>query len=326
MIFNQNILTSKSYNHLFILNRKHLIVISGPTAVGKTSLAIEVAQAFHTVVLSADSRQVFKEMAIGTAKPSLEEMQGIKHYFVDHVSIHDRPVYDAAQYEKEVLTLLEHLFQVHDVVVMAGGSGLYVNAVLYGLDDIPSVPDRIREDLNQTLLKDGLETLLLELKEKDPVYYEVVDRGNARRIQRALEVIRHTGNPFSMYRTGDRKERTFQVMHIGLERDRDNLYDRINRRMDNMLVQGLEREARLLYPYRDLNALQTVGYQEFFDLIEGQYTREEMLEKLKQHSRNYAKRQMTWLKKQENIHWFHPDDKVKLLQYLQQMLNKKPLA
>lgn len=297
-------------------------MISGPTAVGKTALAVEVAKAFRTVVLSADSRQVFKEMAIGTAKPTVEEMQGVTHYFVDHVSIHDRPVYDAAQYENEAVHLLERLFQDHDVVVMAGGSGLYVNAVLYGLDDIPSVPDAVREALNEEVQQHGLEPLLLELQKKDPVYYASVDRGNARRVQRALEVIRHTGNPFSMYRTGEHKERPFEVIHIGLERDREELYDRINRRMDIMLKEGLEEEARLLYPYRALNALQTVGYKEIFDFMEGQYTRDEMLDKLKQHSRNYAKRQMTWLKKQDGVRWFHPNDHLKLLRYLHQLLDE----
>lgn len=290
------------------MKNKTLIVISGPTAVGKTTVAVAIAKRFNTVVLSADSRQIFKEMSIGTAKPSKEEMEGVKHYFVDHVSIHDQPVYDAAQFEKEAIVLLDTLFQTHDHVVLAGGSGLYVNAVLYGLDDIPEVPEAIREGLNQEVLTKGLEALLVELKEKDPDYYNVVDKSNARRIQRALEVIRYTGNPFSMYRTGEAKKRNFQVVHIGLERTREELYDRINKRMDVMLDQGLEEEAKGLYAYRTFNALQTVGYKEVFDYIEQKYTRVEMIEKLKQHTRNYAKRQITWLKKQKDIHWFHPDD------------------
>jgi len=290
------------------LSTKTLIVLSGPTAVGKTAMAIALAKQYNTVVLSADSRQVFKEMAIGTAKPSREEMQGVKHYFIDHVSIHDRPVYDAAQFEKEAIALLESLFQTHDYVVLAGGSGLYVNAVLHGLDDIPEVPLSIREALNLELAEKGLDFLLEELNAKDPLYYELIDRGNARRVQRALEVIRHTGNPFSMYRTGEHKARFFKTIHIGLERDREDLYDRINRRMDLMLMQGLVEEAKVLYPNRALNALQTVGYKEVFDFMEGKYSREEMIEKLKQHSRNYAKRQMTWLKKDKSVVWFHAED------------------
>jgi tRNA dimethylallyltransferase len=234
-------------------------------------------------------------------------MQGVKHFFIDHVSIHDQPVYDAAQFEKEAISLLEELFQTHDVVILAGGSGLYVNSVLKGLDDIPEVPDTIRVQLTEELKEKGLDFLLKELQIKDPLYYGKVDRGNPRRIQRALEVIRHTGKPFSNFHTGEAKQRAFKVIHIGLERDRGELYDRINRRMDLMLEQGLEEEAKKLYPYRSLNAMQTVGYKEIFDFMDGVYGREEMIEKLKQHSRQYAKRQMTWLKKDDTVHWFHPD-------------------
>ncbi|MBC7488556.1 MAG: tRNA (adenosine(37)-N6)-dimethylallyltransferase MiaA [Cytophagaceae bacterium] len=284
-----------------------LLVISGPTAVGKTALSIELAKAFDTVILSADSRQVFKEMAIGTAKPSKEEMKGVQHFFIDHVSIHDRPVYDAAQFEKEAITLLKKLFKVHSVVILAGGSGLYVNAVLNGLDDMPEIPDAIRETLTIELQEKGLFFLLDELKTKDPLYYDKVDRGNPRRVQRALEVIRHTGKPFSDFHTGELKQRPFNIIHIGLERERQELYNRINKRMDSMLEQGLEEEAKALYPYSTLNALQTVGYKEIFEHMEGAYSREEMIGKLKQHSRQYAKRQMTWLKKDNMIKWFHPD-------------------
>ncbi|MDB5255738.1 MAG: tRNA dimethylallyltransferase [Chitinophagaceae bacterium] len=255
-------------------------------------------------------------MAIGTAKPSQEEMQGVKHFFIDHVSIHDRPVYDAAQFEKEAISLLEELFKVHDVVIMAGGSGLYANAVLNGLDDMPEIPDKIREGLTKELQEKGLDFLLQELHEKDPLYYDKVDRGNPRRVQRALEVIRHTGKAFSDFHTGEPKQRPFKVIHIGLERDRDELYDRINKRMDTMLNQGLEEEAKALYPYRALNALQTVGYKEIFEFMENAYSRDEMIEKLKQHSRQYAKRQMTWLKKDGTIKWFHPEGQKDILEYL----------
>ncbi|MDB5273741.1 MAG: tRNA dimethylallyltransferase [Chitinophagaceae bacterium] len=300
---------------------KTLLVLSGPTAVGKTTLAVALAKRFRTVVLSADSRQVFKEMAIGTAKPSLKEQQGVIHFFIDHVSIHDRPVYDAAQFEKEAIALLDELFQSHDVVIMAGGSGLYVNAVANGLDDMPEVPDAIREELTKELNEKGLSFLLEELKQKDPVYYEKVHRENPRRVQRALEVIRHTGKPFSDFHSGIVKQRSFRLIHIGLERDREELYERINKRMDMMLEQGLEEEAQNLYPYRALNALQTVGYKEVFDFMEGKYSREEMLEKLKQHSRQYAKRQMTWLKKDATIKWFHPDQDDEIVNYIDGQLS-----
>ncbi len=302
------------------MKESFLIVISGPTAVGKTALAIELAKEYDTVILSADSRQVFKEMSIGTAKPSVEEMQGVPHFFIDHVSIHDKPVYDAAQFEKEAIHLLEELFTKHEVVIMAGGSGLYVNAVLNGLDDIPEVPDEIREQLTNELQEKGLYVLLTELQHKDPAYFEKVDQGNPRRVQRALEVIRHTGNPFSDYHTGKAKSRPFKVIHIGLERDREELYDRINRRMDLMLEQGLEEEARALHPYRTLNALQTVGYKEIFECIDGIYSREEMIEKLKQHSRQYAKRQMTWLKKDENIKWFNANQSKEIISWVRMIM------
>lgn len=295
---------------------KYLIVISGPTAVGKTALAIALAKQYHTVILSADSRQVFKEMAIGTAKPSIEEQSGVKHYFIDHVSILEKPVYDAAQFEKEAIQLLDQLYQTNNVVILAGGSGLYVNAVLNGLDDIPEVPDVLREQLNQEFEEKGLAVLLNELKEKDPLYYDKVDQGNPRRVQRALEVIRHTGKPFSDFHTGETKQRSFQVIHIGLERDREDLYQRINQRMDLMLEQGLEKEAEALYPYRALNALQTVGYKEIFEYKDGVYGRQEMIEKLKQHSRQYAKRQLTWLKKDSSIQWFHPDDQAQIISFV----------
>lgn len=293
-----------------------LIVLSGPTAVGKTALAIDLAKTYNTVVLSADSRQVFKELAIGTAKPSQEEMQGVKHYFIDHVSIHDRPIYDAAQFEKEAITLLQELFEHHQVVILAGGSGLYVNAVLNGLDDIPEVPDVIRNGLTIDFQEKGLDFLLQELLDKDPAYYNKIDKLNPRRVQRALEVIRHTGKPFSTFHTGEKKQRSFDVIHIGLERDREELNERINRRMDLMLEQGLEKEAEALYSYRELNALQTVGYREIFEHRQGLYKREEMIEKLKQHSRQYAKRQMTWLKKDETIKWFHPDQMEEIKAYI----------
>jgi tRNA dimethylallyltransferase len=301
---------------------KYLVVLSGSTAVGKTVLAIKLAQQFKTVVLSADSRQVFKEMAIGTAKPTLEEQQGVKHYFIDHVSIHDQPVYDAAQFEKEAIALLDELFQSHDVVILAGGSGLYVNAVLNGLDDMPEVPVLIREQLSHELEEKGLLVLLEELRLNDPVYYDKVHRENPRRVQRALEVIRYTGRPFSDFHSGTSKQRTFNVIHIGLERDREELYARINLRMELMLEAGLEEEAKALYPYRVLNALQTVGYKEVFEFMEGQYSREEMVEKLKQHSRQYAKRQMTWLKKDKTIQWFHPSEEVKILNCIQELMSK----
>lgn len=293
---------------------KFLIVIVGPTAVGKTSLCIDIARELDTEIISADSRQFFREMEIGTAKPSEKELQQVKHHFVNSHSIHDK--FTAGDFEREALQRIDELFADKRCLIMTGGSGLYINAVTEGMADIPEVDLAIREDLNDRLEKEGLAVLVEELKRLDPEYYEVVDLKNPQRITRALEVCIGTGEKYSELRKNSKKERDFEVIKIGLNRPREELYARINERMDLMIGQGLFDEARALYPYKDHYALQTVGYKEIFDFFDGAYDREEAVRLLKRNSRRYAKRQMTWFGKDQDISWFHPDDYQSILKHI----------
>ncbi len=294
---------------------KHLIVITGPTAVGKTALSIHIARHFSTEILSADSRQFYKEMSIGTAKPSEAERAQVKHHFIDTLSIQE--TYTAGTFETEALALLETLFQCHDTVVLTGGSGLFINALCEGLDDIPKVAPEIREQLTAQFEEEGLAPLLEELKVKDPDYYTAVDQKNPVRILRALEICRGTGKPFSSFRTSEKKTRPFSLIKIGLNRGREELYERINTRMEQMLKEGLVEEARSLYTYRNSNPLQTVGYSEVFGYIEGEYNYEEMVRLLKRNSRRYAKRQLTWFTKDQDYRWFHPDQEKEILAFIE---------
>lgn len=293
---------------------KFLIVIVGPTAVGKTSLCIDIARELDTEIISADSRQFFREMEIGTAKPSEKELQQVKHHFVNSHSIHDK--FTAGDFEREALQRIDELFADRRCLIMTGGSGLYINAVTEGMADIPEVDLAVREDLNDRLEKEGLDVLVEELKRLDPEYYEVVDLKNPQRITRALEVCMGTGEKYSELRKNSKKERDFEVIKIGLNRPREELYARINERMDLMIGQGLFDEARALYPYKDHYALQTVGYKEIFDFFDGAYDREEAVRLLKRNSRRYAKRQMTWFGKDQDISWFHPDDYQSILKHI----------
>jgi tRNA dimethylallyltransferase len=295
--------------------QKYLLVVAGPTAVGKTSLALHLALHFKTEIVSADSRQFYREMNIGTAKPSEAELALVKHHFVNNLSIEQD--YTAGAYEQEALTLLEILFQKCDVIVLAGGSGLFVKALCEGLDDIPEVQPTIRLQLNAEFEKGGLESLLKELKEKDPIYYERVDRANPVRVIRALELCRGTGMPFSSFRTFSKKERSFQTIKIALNRDREELYQRIDNRMEAMLANGLVEEAIALYPFRHRNALQTVGYSEVFGYLDGQYNYEEMVDLLKRNSRRYAKRQLTWFGKDKEYKWFEPEQEKEILEFIE---------
>ena len=246
--------------------KKHLIVITGATASGKTSLAIQLANHFQTEILSADSRQFFQEMNVGTAKPTLEELKQAKHHFIDTLSIHDE--YNVGQYERDASLLLEQLFQKHDTVIMAGGSGLYIKAVCDGLDHFPKVDDKFRTELRQLFEEKGIEVLQKELQELDPVYYNEVDLQNPQRLIRALEICRGTGQAYSSFRTSTSAERPFKVTKIAIKWEREQLYDRINRRVDLMLEDGLEQEAKSLFPFKHLNSLQTVGYKEWFDYFD----------------------------------------------------------
>ena len=292
------------------------MILAGPTAVGKTSLSIELAKRFQTEIISADSRQFFKEMEIGTAKPSEEEMDGVTHHFINSHSIHDN--YNVGQFEKDALKKLDQLFQKHDVVFVVGGSGLYVKALCEGIDDMPVIPAEIRQKLNAEFEQNGIEYLQNEVAKCDPEYFKIVDQQNPQRLIRALELYYATGKNMSFYRTQQNKvERPFNIIKIGLERTREELYDRINLRMDQMISEGLFEEAEKLYHYRNLNALQTVGYSEIFGFLNGEYDREEAIRLLKRNSRRYAKRQMTWFKRDPEFVWFSAEDKGKVIDYLE---------
>ncbi|RZF58157.1 tRNA (adenosine(37)-N6)-dimethylallyltransferase MiaA [Sphingobacterium corticibacterium] len=293
---------------------KRLIVVVGPTAVGKTTMGIALAKHFKTEIISADSRQFYKEMSIGTAKPDVNELTEAKHHFIDSHTIEEE--YSAGDFERDALSLLDTLFEKHDVVVMVGGSGLFVRAVCEGLDDLPKAPAVVRERLNGIFERKGLESLQQKLKEVDPDYYHHADIHNPQRVIRALEVYEATGKPFSSYRVREMVERPFEIITVGLNMDRQMLYDRINLRVDMMIEKGLVNEVRSLLSYRNKPALLTVGYAEIFDFIDGEITLEEAIFRIKQNSRRYAKRQITWFKKYGNTVWFEPDDWKGILSFL----------
>ena len=297
---------------------KTLIVIAGPTASGKTAFAIKLAHALNTVILSADSRQFYKEMSIGTAAPTKEELSQAKHYFVHHISIEDK--YDVADYEHDVLQLLDKLFKTHDVVIMTGGSGLFIDAVCNGIDAMPDVEPEIREKVEKLYHDEGLLGMQEVLKLLDPDYYAIVDQQNPRRLQRALEVCYQTGKPFSSFRSGNTVQRDFDIKKYAILWDRQELIERIDKRVDMMMEQGLLEEAKALYPKRHLNALNTVGYKELFAYFDGQCTLKEAVEEIKIHTRQYAKRQMTWLRKDNSYLWITPEDFDNTLSTLQQGL------
>lgn len=281
--------------------QKKLIIIVGPTAVGKTALGVRLAQHFNTEVISADSRQFYKEMSIGTAKPVRQEMLGIPHHFVDSLSI--TQAYSAGDFERDTLALLDTLFVEKDVVVVVGGSGMYIKALCEGLDDMPEPDEELREKLNKEAT-DDYEAFLNKLQLLDPVYHEQVDRFNVQRVVRAMEVCVTTGKPFSQFRKSEKKHRPFEVVKIGLERERELLYGLIDLRMDKMLERGLLDEAKKLHEYKDTYALQTIGYTEIYDFLAGAYDWAECVRLLKRNSRRYAKKQLTWFKKDTAIRWY----------------------
>lgn len=299
--------------------QKTLIVIAGPTAIGKTALAIEVAQYFKTEIISADSRQFFKEMSIGTAKPSAQELAQAKHHFINSHSITDD--YNVGDYEKEAIQVLEAIFEKHDVAIMVGGSGLYINAVLNGFDELPKASEDLREQLNQRLLEEGIGPLQKQLQKLDPIYFSEVDIHNPQRIIRALEVCLSTGQTFSSFRNKQPKKRNFKAVSIGLNTDRDVLYQRINHRVDLMLNEGLVEEVKSLQAYQNLNALKTVGYSEIFRFLNKEWTLEQAIDKLKQNTRNFAKRQVTWFKKNEGLVWFEPSEGQKVISFIEEKVN-----
>lgn len=306
----------KAHKFGFILSRKNntLLIIAGPTAVGKTDLCINLAKKFNTCIVSADSRQFFNEMKIGTAKPTEKELSQTKHYLINSLSIKED--YDVGKFEKEALKILEGLFKNHQMVILCGGSGLYLDAVAHGLDEIPGVDESIREQLNEEFNRGGLKLLQEKLLDIDPEYYKMVDLNNPHRIIRALEVSQSTGIPFSSFRIKKKAERPFNIVKIALERQREELYDRVNQRMDQMIKEGLFEEAESLFPMRHYNALNTVGYKEIFSFLEGKYDKQEAIRLLKRNTRRYAKRQLTWFRKDPEYHWFHPSYQKEILDFI----------
>ncbi len=299
----------------------YLISIVGPTAIGKTALSIELAKYFTTEIISADSRQFFKEMSIGTAKPSADEMQNIKHHFIDSHSISEE--YNVGKYETEAIELLDDLFKKKEIVIMVGGSGLYVDAVCKGLDELPEAQPEIRNNISTLLQEKGIEALQELLKKLDNDYYQQVDLMNPQRLSRALEVCLSTGKPYSQMRLGKEKKRNFEPIKVGLNTSRETLYENINKRVDKMMEQGLLDEVKKLINYKNKNALQTVGYKELFDYIENKTTLNEAVELIKQHTRNFAKRQLTWFKRDEEIQWFEPDEKEKIIAYIDTIIKNQ---
>lgn len=291
-----------------VTNANTLLVVAGPTAVGKTALCVRLAKQLGTEVVSADSRQLYQELAIGTAKPTLAEMDGVPHHFIGSHRITD-PV-TAGRYERECLALLDKLFTRHRVVILSGGTGLYINAICFGLDDMPPVDATLRETLRLRWQQEGLAPLQEQLQQLDPVYAQTADLQNPVRVTRALEVCLSTGLPYSSFRQDKPAERPFKSILVALDRPRPELYARIDTRMDQMLTDGLLDEVRSLYDYRQLPALQTVGYQEVFPYLDGAYDYDEMVRLLKRNSRRYAKRQLTWFHNQANYQWFAPDDET----------------
>lgn len=300
-------------------HKKHLIVIVGPTAIGKTSLAIEVAKHFNTEILSSDSRQFYKEMNIGTAVPSKEELSAVKHHFIQHLSVHQ--AYSVGEFERDAIAFINEFFKTHDALVMVGGSGLYEKAVTQGLDEFPEVDPGIRKQLNDELDLMGLTELQEELKEADPSYYQEIDIENPHRIIRALEIIRGTGKPFSSFLSKNTKKRDFETIKIGLTLERSKIYDRINRRVDIMMEDGLLDEVKDLYDLKGLNALNTVGYSELFNYLDEVWELDFAIAEIKKNTRRFAKRQLTWYRKEEHLTWFNPKEKKEVIEFIENQIN-----
>jgi tRNA dimethylallyltransferase len=294
--------------------KKTLIVITGPTAVGKTALCLDLATHFGIPIINADSRQIYRELKVGTARPTKEQMQQVKHYFVGTLGLEN--YYSASLFEQQVLELLSQLFQTHDYALMTGGSMMYIDAVCDGIDDIPTIDNETRALMKRRLAEEGLERLCKDLKRLDPDYYEIVDKQNPRRVVHALEICTMTGQTYTSFRRREKRERPFRIIKIGLNREREELYDRINQRVDEMMTNGLLEEVKAMYPKRSLNALNTVGYKELFDYLDGRWTLEEAVERIKGNTRRYARKQLTWYKKDEQIRWFHPDEKTTIIDYI----------
>ncbi|MCF2594559.1 tRNA (adenosine(37)-N6)-dimethylallyltransferase MiaA [Bacteroides caecigallinarum] len=295
--------------------KKTLIVLIGPTGVGKTDLSIKIAEKYNSPIISADSRQLYSDLKIGTAAPTEEYLKRVKHYFVGTLKLTD--YYSAAQYESEVISLLEELFKNNDTILLAGGSMMYIDAICKGIDDIPTVDNDTRQMMMEKYEKEGLERLCAELKLLDPEYYSIVDLKNPKRVIHALEICYMTGKTYTSFRTGNKKQRPFNIIKIGLCRDREELYERINKRVDIMINDGLVDEVKSVYQYKDLNSLNTVGYKEIIQYLEGNCTLDFAIEKIKQNSRIYSRKQMTWFKRDNDIKWFHPDNENEIMNFIE---------
>lgn len=299
-----------------VLSDKRLIVITGPTAVGKTDLCLDIAQKLDIPIINADSRQLFKELRIGTAAPTTEQLARVRHFFVG--TLHLTDYYSASMYEQDVMSLLDGLFQKSDYALLSGGSMMYIDAVCNGIDDIPTVSNDIRLTLKQRLTKEGLPALVEELRKLDPEHYAIVDRQNPRRVVHALEICHMTGRTYTSFRKAEKKQRPFTIIKIGLNRDREELYQRINLRVDAMMKEGLLKEVEELREYRELNALNTVGYKELFDYFDGRWPLSEAVERIKGNTRRYARKQLTWFKRDQKMRWFHPNEKQNIMTYITQ--------
>lgn len=295
-----------------------LVVITGPTAVGKTELCLNIAESYGIPIINADSRQIYSDMHIGTASPTEEQLRRVKHYFVGNLHLGD--YYNASMFEQDVLHVLEKEFDGRNdhIALMTGGSMMYIDAVCNGIDDIPTITDDVRQWMKQRLENEGLERLCEELRLMDPEYYAIVDRHNTRRVVHALEICHQTGNTFTSYRVRERKQRPFAIVKIALNREREVLYERINRRVDSMMAAGLEDEARRLLPYRHENALNTVGYKELFAYFDGIWPLDEAVERIKGNTRRYARKQLTWFKRDPEVRWFDADDNKEIMTYISQ--------
>lgn len=296
-------------------NGKTLIVLIGPTGVGKTDLSIRIAEKYNSPIISADSRQLYSELKIGTAAPSEEYLKRIKHYFVGTLKLTD--YYSAAQYESDVMELLDALFKNHDTILLTGGSMMYIDAICKGIDDIPTVDSETRRMMMEKYENEGLERLCSELKLLDPEYYSIVDLKNPKRVIHALEICYMTGKTYTSFRTGNKKQRPFNILKIGLSRDRDELYERINRRVDIMISEGLIDEVKSVYKYKELNSLNTVGYKEIIQYLDGNWTLDYAIDKIKQNSRIYSRKQMTWFKRDNEINWLNPDNEEDIMEFIE---------
>lgn len=300
------------------MSEKYLIVLVGPTGIGKTDLSLHIAQKFNSEIFSSDSRQIYKEMNIGTAVPEKNILDAVKHHFIGKLSILD--YYSASMFEQEILHELEDYYKTHDFALMVGGSMLYIDAVCKGIDELPTIDPIIRQGLMERMANEGIESLRKELKIIDPEYYLAADIKNPKRILKALEVFQMTGKPYSSFRTETVKQRPFKIIKIGLQREREELYNRINQRVDLMIEQGLIDEAKKLYQHKDLNSLNTVGYKEIFGYLSGEYPIDEAIRLIKRNTRHYSKKQITWFKKDESTVWFHPDDIDSITQHINNII------